>query len=102
MDKLFKAAITEAADKKMPRMERKTKWMTEDTLNLVEKRRQVQNNQEKYETLPKEIRKKCDDAKEKWIKDKCRNIQPDRRSTEQPMYKNINIRKDNMLRHNMS
>ena len=65
------------------------KWMTEDILDLMEQRRQVKNNRQKYETLHKEISKKCDEAKEKWIIDKCRNIELHHRCTEQKMYKNI-------------
>ena len=32
--------------------------------------------------------KKCDDAKEKWLNDKCRNIELYYRSTEKIIYKN--------------
>ena len=34
--------------------------MTEVILNLMEKRKQVKNNREKYETLYTELRKKSD------------------------------------------
>ena len=52
-------------------------------MDLIGKRRQVKNNREKYDTSHEEIRRKCDEAKEKWINDKCRNIELYRRSTEQ-------------------
>ena len=73
----IKVAITEAAIEQIPRVERKTKqrWMTEDILDLREKRRRVKNNREKYEAQQKEIKKKCDEAKAHRINDKCRNIQ---------------------------
>ena len=49
----------EAAVEQIPKAERKTKekWRTEDILDLIEKRRQIKNNREIYETLHKEIRK---------------------------------------------
>ena len=53
------------------------------------KRRPVKNNAEKYKTLHKEISKNCDEAKEKWINVKCRNIEIYCGSTEQTIYKNI-------------
>ena len=43
----------------MPGVESETKQkITEDILDLMEKRRQVKNNREKNETLQREIRKK--------------------------------------------
>ena len=56
--------VTEAEAKQVSRVERKTKqkWMTEDVLELIEKRRLVKMNREKYEKLNKETRKKCDKA----------------------------------------
>ena len=43
---------------------------------------EVKGKRVKYEKFHKEIREKYDEAKEKWINDKCRN-------TEQTMNKNI-------------
>ena len=59
----FKAAITVAAEEQIPRVERKTKqrWMTEDVLDIREKRRRVKSNGEKYETVHKEIREKSEE-----------------------------------------
>ncbi|GFO12223.1 MORC family CW-type Zinc finger protein 3 [Plakobranchus ocellatus] len=87
----FKAAVTEAAEKEIPKGTRKAKqrWMTEDILKIMDKRRLAKDNKEEYETLQKVIRKKCDEAKENWINDKCNCIDLHCRSTPQVMYRNI-------------
>ncbi|GFO31859.1 Zinc finger protein 665 [Plakobranchus ocellatus] len=87
----FKAAVTEAAEKEIPKVTRKAKqrWMTEDILKIMDKRRLAKDNKEEYETLQKVIRKKCDEAKENWINDKCNSIDLHCRSTPQVMYRNI-------------
>ncbi|GFO03062.1 hypothetical protein PoB_002956700 [Plakobranchus ocellatus] len=55
----------------------------------MDKRRLAKDNKEEYETLQKVIRKKCDEAKENWINDKCNSIDLHCRSTPQVMYRNI-------------
>ena len=84
-------AVTEAAEELITGVKRKTKerWMTEDIVELIVKRTQVKKSG-KYETIHEEIqKKKCEEAKERWINDKCRKIELYRRSTEQTMYRNI-------------
>ena len=63
--------------------------MTEDILKLMDKRRQAKCNNENYEAIHKEIRNKCDEAKENWIKEKCKEIELHQRSTPKVMYRNI-------------
>ena len=46
-------------------------------------------NNENYEAIHKEIRNKCDEAKENWIKEKCKEIELHQRSTPKVMYRNI-------------
>ena len=48
--------------------------MTEDILDLEETKETKRNNWQNYETLHKESRKICDEAKEKWSNDKYKNI----------------------------
>ena len=87
----FKQAINEAAVEVIPPLKRraKQKWMTEDILKLMDKRRQAECNNENYEAIHKEIRNKCDEAKENWIKEKCKEIELHQRSTPKVMYRNI-------------
>ena len=87
----FKQAINEAAVEVIPTLKRraKQKWMTEDILKLMDKRRQAKCNNENYEAIHREIRNKCDKAKENWIKEKCKEIELHQRSTPKVMYRNI-------------
>ena len=87
----FKQAIKEAAVEVIPPLKRraKQKWMTEDISKLMDKRRQAKCNNENYEAIHKEIRNKCDEAKENWIKEKCKEIELHQRSTPKVMYRNI-------------
>ena len=63
--------------------------MIEDILELMVKRKQVKSKCKKYKTWHKEIRKKCDEAKEKWINDKCREIDLNHKISEHTVYRNI-------------
>ena len=56
MGENFKQAINEAAVEVIPPLKRraKQKWMTEDILNLMDKRRQAKRNNENYEAIHKE------------------------------------------------
>ena len=87
----FKQAINEAAVEKIHPLKRraKQKWMTEDILKMMDKRRQVKCHNENYEAIHKEIRNKCDEAKENWIKEKCKEIELHQKSTPKVMYRNI-------------
>ncbi|GFS02386.1 craniofacial development protein 2-like [Elysia marginata] len=62
----LKEAITEAASTVIPPMRQKAKqkWMTDEILDLIDKRRQAKNDKEVYENLHRVIRKKCDEVKE--------------------------------------
>ena len=57
-------------------------WMTNETLALCDKRRNLKSKkhtsneaQEEYQKANKEVRKKLRDTKEKWIKDQCYDIE---------------------------
>ena len=49
--------------------------MTNEVLGLMEERRQYKSDIAKYKTLTKNIKKKCNEAKEKWINDQCLEIE---------------------------
>ncbi|GFS13690.1 endonuclease-reverse transcriptase [Elysia marginata] len=70
--KQLKRSITEAAEEEIPTKERKTKqkWVTEDILNLLDKRRKAKGEQE-YESIHRKVRRKCEEAKEAWLNEKC-------------------------------
>ena len=51
------------------------KWMTEEILNLMEDRRKAKSNIDLYKTLNTQIKDKCNEAKEQWINEKCKEIE---------------------------
>ena len=63
--------------------------MTEDILQLMEKRRLSKNNKEEYEKIDKEITEKCNAAKEKWFDERCQEIESRHVANDNNMYKNI-------------
>ncbi|GFO08669.1 endonuclease-reverse transcriptase [Plakobranchus ocellatus] len=88
----LKRSITEAAEEEIPTKERKTKqkWMTEDILNLMDKRRKAKGEQGEYESIHREVRRKCEEAKEAWLNEKCQEIVKLQRQAPNTMYKNTN------------
>ncbi|GFR67650.1 RNA-directed DNA polymerase from mobile element jockey-like [Elysia marginata] len=63
--------------------------MTEDILNLVDKRRKAKGEQEEYESIHREVRRKCEEAKETWLNDKCREIDTFQRQAPNTMYRKV-------------
>ena len=65
----LKSLITAAAEEVIPKvqMNKKKKWMTDSIGKLVEQRRLKKSNLHEYNLLNKEIKKKCSEAKEKWL-----------------------------------
>ena len=51
------------------------KWMTEEILNLMEDRRKAKSNIDLYKTLNTQIKDKCNEAKEQWINEQCKEIE---------------------------
>lgn len=55
---------------------KKQQWMTDEILLLMNERRQQKTkNNRKYRELNKIIRRKCGEAKEAWLRDKCKEIE---------------------------
>ena len=51
------------------------KWMNKEILELMEERRKSKSDQVKYKMLNKEVKKKCNEAKEKWINEQFQEIE---------------------------
>ena len=62
----LKNSITEATEEEIPKKERKAKqkWMTGDILELMDRGRLAKGDQQEYERLHKEVRRRCEEAKE--------------------------------------
>ena len=73
----MKESIEEAAREHIPLIERKAnkKWMTTEILVLMEDRRKVKQDEQKFSEICKLIKKKCNEAKERWIIDQCIEIE---------------------------
>lgn len=74
---LIKDAITYSQENKIgfARNNKKRDWMTPEILDLMEKRRRLKRDETKYKEINKVIRKKCREAKEEWMAEKCNEIE---------------------------
>ena len=87
----MKDSIKEAMEETIPPKYNKTnkKWMTQDILKLMEERRQAKSNVEKYNALNREIKTKCNEAKESWINDQCQEIEKHQNKDSKYMHSKI-------------
>ena len=87
----LKNSITEATEEEIPKKERKAKqkWMTDDILELMDRRRLAKGDQQEYERLHKEVRRRCEEAKECWLNEKCQRIDLLQSRAPNEIYKNI-------------
>ena len=63
--------------------------MTDDILELMDRRRLAKGDQQKYERLHKEVRRRCEEAKECWLNEKCQTIDLLQSRAPNVIYKNI-------------
>ena len=70
--------LVQTAKETLPRKERRArqKWMTEDILSMMGNRQKIRDRQgQEYRELDNKIKKKCSEAKEKWLNDQCSGIE---------------------------
>ena len=74
--KRLSEALVGAADEILPRKEgtRIQEWMTEEILQKMDLRRKKKRNTVEYRRLYHEIRRECDQVKEKWLNEICDEI----------------------------
>jgi hypothetical protein len=72
MKSLILASAEEILPK--PRINKKKRWMTDDILQLMEQRRLKKTNPLEYKLIDKEIKKKCSEAREKWLNEQSSEI----------------------------
>ena len=63
--------------------------MTEEILELMEKRRLAKPNKVRHKEINKEIKRKCDQAKEKWLNEQFEEIETELYKEPKAMYKRI-------------
>ena len=91
---MLQTAMVEAEQEVIPNVKRKSrnKWMTAEILNLMDKRREVKDEDEdRYKELDKLIKKKCKKAKEDWLQQQCLEIQKLKNRDTPTMYEKINM-----------
>ncbi|CAF1480925.1 unnamed protein product [Didymodactylos carnosus] len=73
----MKSSILASAEEILPKVQRdkKKRWMTDDIIKLMEQRRLKKSHPSEYKLLDKEIKKKCSEAKEKWLNEQCSEIE---------------------------
>ena len=66
---MMKQSISESAKEHIPVTKRKEdkKWMNPEILGLIGERRKTKANEQRYKELDKQIKKRCNEAKENWI-----------------------------------
>lgn len=87
---MIKTSITQIQDKDIGYHVNNSKkeWMTPEILELMNERRTHKANPTLYAELNKRIRRKCRDAKEQWMSEKCSEIE-----TLQEKYDTFNLHK---------
>ena len=94
--KTFKEVLLSTAEEIIPRKVKKKKqqWMTEEILQLMEKRREIkQQDMKSYTKLNEIIKEMCMKAKEKWWIEQCKEIE---QNPSQASYKIKEICKENI------
>ena len=73
----MKESITQAAEETIPNSQRKAKkkWMNDEILKMMDKRRKSKQDRDAYDALNKQITTKCNEAKEKWLNEQCDDIE---------------------------
>ena len=66
------------------------KWMTDEILNLMRERQTIsERDSNEYKTANKIIKKKCEEAKDKWLNANCRDIENLKNKNSKLLHKKI-------------
>jgi len=74
----LKTTISQAAEKHIPQEKarsRSSQWITKEIKDLMEQRRLLKGHPVQYDLVHNQIRKKCTEAKELWLENKCKEIE---------------------------
>lgn len=67
----------------------KQRWMTDEILEMMEERRKVKGNAVRYEQMDREVKEKCKERKEEWLKESCEEIEELQKVNATRMYDKI-------------
>ncbi len=89
--KIFQSNIKEAAKKSIPNCSKKKHkpWITQEILELMNKRRKLKRNSKMYKQLDREIRNACQKAKEMMYNNQCQEIEELEKKNSQLMHTKI-------------
>ena len=67
--KVMKESMLESAKEHIPdtKLKEDKKWMTSESLDLMEERRKAKADEQKYRDLDKQVKKRYNEEKEHWI-----------------------------------
>jgi len=87
------SAIRSAAESCIPKEEirphQNSHWMTKDIKELMGKRRLAKNQTTQYNLINKQVQKQCKEAKEKWLEEKCAEVENLRNVSPKEMFQKI-------------
>ena len=77
--KALTTTIRQSAEEHIPiedsRSAQSSPWITEEIRHLINQRRLAKQNDVQYSLVNKLVKKKCFDAKEKWLEHQCQEIE---------------------------
>ena len=88
----LQTALTEAASGLIPEIKRKArkKWMTDEILKDMDERKECKDQDEdKYKRIDKQIKRKCNKAKEEWIDKECEELQRLEKKNSRAMHEKV-------------
>ena len=74
----MRVILVQTGKETLPKKERRVrpKWMTEEILSMMGNRQRVRYRQgHEYRELDYQVKKKCREAKERWLNDQCSEIE---------------------------
>lgn len=88
---MMKESMLESAKEHIPVTKRKEdkKLITPEILGLMEERRKAKADEQKYRELDKQVKKKCNEAKEHWINTQCEEMKANTRINSKTMHQKI-------------
>ena len=88
---MMKQSISESSKEHIPVTKRKEdkKSMNLEILGLIGERRKAKANEQKYKELDKQIKKRCNEAKENWINTQCEEIEGNNKIDIKTMHQKI-------------
>ena len=88
---MLRDSIHQTSKEVIPEIKRtaKKKWMTDEILQMMDRRRETKHDKDKYNALNQDIRDRCNKAREEWLDAKCKEIEQHHQENSRDMYRRI-------------